>query len=157
MSRSTFSRVGLRSKKTDDDSASVEPGTATVRKGSLVRRIVLLLGVVVLALAAVVGGNAATRKDAYDLKGEVYASGFRIEMVNRANQHLRTVKAGTYRIKIEDKASMHNFHLTGPGVNKSTSVGGVTETTWTVRLKPGTYTYACDAHAQMRKTFRVTR
>ena len=83
------------------------------------RRVVLLLGVVVLALAAVVGGNAATGKSAYDLKGEVYASGFKIEMVNRANQHLKTVKAGTYRIKIEDKASMHNFHLTGPGVNKS--------------------------------------
>jgi plastocyanin len=121
-----------------------------------VKRIVLLLGVVVLALAAVVGGNAATGKSSYDLKGEVYASGFKIEMVNRANQHLKTVKAGTYRIKIEDKASIHNFHLFGPGVNKSTSVGGVTETTWTVRLKPGKYTYACDAHATMRKTFRVT-
>jgi plastocyanin len=121
-----------------------------------VRRAVLLLGVVVLALVAIAAGNAATGKDAYDLKGEVYASGFKIEMVNHANQHLRIVKAGTYRIKIEDKASMHNFHLTGPGVNKSTSVGSVTETTWTVRLKPGKYTYACDAHAQMRQTFRVT-
>jgi plastocyanin len=121
-----------------------------------VRRLGVLLSVVVLALAAVVGGNAATSKSSYDLKGEVYASGFKIEMVNRANQHLKTVKAGTYRIKIEDHASIHNFHLFGPGVNKSTSVGGVTETTWTVRLKPGKYTYACDAHAAMRKTFRVT-
>jgi plastocyanin len=121
-----------------------------------VRRIVLLLGVVVLALAAVVGGNAATGKSSYDLKGEVYASGFKIELVNRANQQLKTVKAGTYRIKIEDKASTHNFHLFGPGVNKSTSVGRVIETTWTVRLKPGKYTYACDAHGQMRGTFRVT-
>jgi plastocyanin len=115
-----------------------------------------VFGVVVLALAAVVGGNAATGKSAYDLKGEVYASGFKIEMANRANQHLKTVKAGTYRIKIEDKASMHNFRLVGPGVNKSTSVGGVTETTWTVRLKPGKYSYSCDAHAMMRGTFRVT-
>jgi plastocyanin len=121
-----------------------------------VSRVVLLLGVVVLALAAVVGGNAATAKSSYDLKGEVYASGFKIEMVNRANQHLKTVKAGTYRIKIEDKASLHNFRLSGPGVNMSTSVAGVTETTWTVRLKPGKYSYSCDAHAQMRGTFRVT-
>jgi plastocyanin len=117
---------------------------------------VLLLGVVVLALAAALGGNAATGKSAYDLKGEVYASGFKIELLNRANQHFKTLKAGTYRIKIEDKALTHNFHLSGPGVNKSTSVGGVTETTWTVRLKPGKYTFACDAHAQMRGTFRVT-
>jgi plastocyanin len=125
-------------------------------RGSLLRKIILLLGVVVLALAAVVGGNAATAKSAYTFKGEVYASGFKIEMVNRADQPLKTVKAGTYRIKIEDKASIHNFHLVGPGVNKSTSVGGVTETTWTVRLKPGKYSYSCDAHAQMRGTFRVT-
>ena len=47
-------------------------------------------------------------------------------------------------------------NLFGPGVNKSTSVGGVVETTWTVRLKPGKYTFVCDAHAQMRGTFRVT-
>jgi plastocyanin len=121
-----------------------------------VGRVLVLLGVAVLALAAVVGGNAATGKSAYDLKGEVYATGFKIELVNRANQRLKTLKAGTYRIKIEDKASTHNFHLFGPGVNKSTSVSGLTETTWSVRLKPGKYTFACDAHAQMRGTFRVT-
>jgi plastocyanin len=117
---------------------------------------IMLLAVVVLALAALVGANGATGKSAYDLKGEVYASGFKIEMVNRADQSLKTVKAGTYRIKIEDKATTHNFHLVGPGVNKSTSVGGVVETIWTVRLKPGKYTFACDAHAAMRGTFRVT-
>jgi plastocyanin len=43
-------------------------------------------------------------------------------------------------------------------VNKSTSIGGTTETTWTVKLKPGKYTFVCDPHAaQMRGTFRVTR
>jgi plastocyanin len=121
-----------------------------------VKKIVLLLAVVVLALAAVIGANAATAKSAYDLRGEVYAAGFKIELVNRADRPLKTVKAGTYRIKIEDKATTHNFHLFGPGVNKSTSVAGVVETTWTVRLKPGTYTFACDAHAAMRGTVRVT-
>jgi plastocyanin len=120
-----------------------------------VKKIVVLLALVVLALVAVVGGNAATGKSAYDLKGEVYSAGFKIEMKNRANQPLKTVKAGTYRIKIEDKASTHDFHLFGPGVNKMTSVAGVVETTWTVRLKPGKYTYACDVHPSMRGTFRV--
>jgi plastocyanin len=128
----------------------------TFERGLSLRNIILLLGVVVVALAAVFGANAATGTSAYAFKGEVYASGFKIEMVNRADHPLKTVKAGTYRIKIEDKASIHNFHLVGPGVNKSTSVGGVTETTWIVRLKPGKYSYSCDAHAQMRGTFRVT-
>ena len=79
------------------------------------RNIILLFGVVMAALVAVLGANAATGKSAYAFKGEVYASGFRIEMVNRAGQTLKKVKAGTYRIKIEDKASIHNFHLVGPG------------------------------------------
>ena len=91
------------------------------------RKIVLFLAVAAVVLAAVAGGNAATGKRAYDLKGEVYVSP-RIEMKNAANQPLKMVKAGTYRIKIEDKASMHNFHLAGPGVNKATSVGRVVET-----------------------------
>jgi plastocyanin len=67
--------------------------------------------------------------------------------------------AGTYKIKIEDKASIHDFHLVGPGVNKSTSVAFVGERIWSVTLKPGKYTYQCDAHAfeGMKGTFRVTR
>jgi hypothetical protein len=120
-------------------------------------KILLPLAVVALALAAVVGGNAAIAKDAYDLKGEVYPN-FKIELQNRAGRDVRTLKAGTYRIKVEDKASIHNFRLNGPGVNKATSIAGVGETIWTVRLRPGKYTYMCDPHAgQMRGSFRVTR
>jgi plastocyanin len=120
------------------------------------RKIAFLLVVVALALAAAVGGDAATARGGYDLKGEVYVS-FKLEMKDSADRSLTTVKAGTYRIKIEDKAKIHNFHLTGPGVNKSTSVGGVAETTWTVRLRPGKYTFLCDAHPDtMRGSFRVT-
>ena len=65
---------------------------------------------------------AETAKDRFDLKGEVYNTNFKIEMKNGANRDLKTVKAGTYRIKIEDKSSIHNFRLIGPGVNKATAV-----------------------------------
>ena len=60
-------------------------------------------------------------------------------------------------IKVEDKSSIHNFHLSGPGVNKTTSVGGTGEKTWTIKLKPGKYTYQCDVHASqgMKGTFKV--
>ena len=116
-----------------------------------------LLGLITLtvALAIVAGGNAHPLKDSFALKGEVYPN-FKIEMKNSSGHRLTRVAAGTYRIKIEDKSPIHNFHLTGPGVNKTTSVGGVSETTWTVTLKAGTYTYMCDPHVgQMRGTFRV--
>src|SRR4051794_20116645 len=55
-----------------------------------------------------------------------------------------TLKAGTYVIKVSDKAVDHNFHLSGPGVNKKTSVTAKTSTTWKVTLKKGKYTYDCD-------------
>jgi plastocyanin len=67
------------------------------------------------------------------------------------------LKAGTYTITVQDEASDHNFHLTGPGLNKSTSVSGEGTTTWKMTLKKGTYTYVCDPHAGfMKGSFTVS-
>jgi plastocyanin len=124
----------------------------------MLQRVSLVLTLLGVALFAVASVSARTGKDKYDLKGEVYGdSQFKIEMKNSANRDLKTVKAGTYRIKIEDKGATHNFHLMGPGVDKSTSIAGKGDTIWTVKLKPGKYTYVCDAHvAAMKGSFRVT-
>jgi len=122
------------------------------------RRILLALGLAGTALALAANGPSATAKDNFQLKGEVYGNAaFKIEMKNAAGRQLKTVKRGTYRIKIEDKATIHNFRLKGPGVNKATSVRRRAETIWTVRLRPGKYTFLCDPHAStMRGSFRVT-
>jgi hypothetical protein len=120
-------------------------------------RFLAMAAVAALALGGTTVAHGAATKDRFALKGEVYAAGFKIEMENRAGRKLTSVKAGTYRIKIEDRATIHNFRLRGPGFNRATSVPGRTETIWTVRLKPGRYTFLCDPHAaQMRGTFRVT-
>jgi plastocyanin len=122
----------------------------------MLRRLLFPLALIALATAvpAAYGHGAAGT-----LTGEVYPDAqFKIDMETASGAKLKTVKAGTYKIKVEDKASIHNFHLTGPGVDKKTSVGGKVETSWTVKLKPGRYTYVCDPHAaQMRGTFRVTK
>jgi plastocyanin len=70
----------------------------------------------------------------------VVGPGFTITM------NKKTVKAGSYTITIQDRASIHDFHLTGPGVNKRTSVAGSGTTKWTVKLKKGTYHFVCDPH-----------
>jgi plastocyanin len=110
---------------------------------------------VVAALAAVLFVVSASAKST-GFVGEV-GPGFSIE-VKKAGKDLKTIKAGTYRIKIEDKASIHNFHLFGPGLNKKTGISFKGETTWTIKLKPGRYTYQCDPHAArgMKGSFRVT-
>jgi plastocyanin len=106
----------------------------------------------IAVLVAAASASAATPK----LVGET-GPGFTIEVKSSAGKDVKSLKAGTYVIKVEDKSSIHNFHLFGPGVNKSTSIDGTGEKTWTVKLKPGTYTYQCDVHASegMKGTFKV--
>ncbi|MCW2976527.1 MAG: hypothetical protein JWM06_1808 [Actinomycetia bacterium] len=121
----------------------------------MLRRLLLPLAILAVSLTAVAVGTAGTQKSS-GLTGEV-GPGFTIE-VKLAGKDLKTIKAGTYAIKVQDKSNVHNFHLSGPGLNKKTAVGTTTETSWTVKLKPGTYTYQCDPHAAMgmKGTFRVT-
>ena len=114
------------------------------------------LTMLIAALGAAVflaSAQAATVR----LTGEV-GPGFSIE-VNKAGKDVKTLKAGKYTIKVEDKASIHNFHLIGRGVNKLTSVEFVGKKTWTVTLKPGKYTFQCDPHAAngMMGSFKVTK
>ena len=99
-------------------------------------------------------GGASTSAE---LDGEV-GPGYDIE-VKQNGQDAESVKAGTYTLKVEDKADIHNFHLIGPGVDKEvTSVPFQGEQTVTVTLQKGTYTYQCDPHASqgMKGTFEVT-
>jgi plastocyanin len=56
---------------------------------------------------------------------------------------------------IADKSNVHNFHLTGPGVNVKTSVTKVGTTTFNVTLKKGTYKFICDPHTFMKGSFTV--
>jgi plastocyanin len=122
----------------------------------MLRRLLLPLALAGVFLAVVATGNASTSKSS-GLVGET-GPGYTIE-VNLNGKDLKTIKAGTYKIKIEDKSSIHNFHLIGKGVNKATTVAFTGEKTWTVKLSPGKYTYQCDIHATqgMKGSFRVTK
>ena len=122
----------------------------------MLRRLLLPLALVGVVLAVAATGNASTSKDS-GLVGET-GPGYTIE-VNLNGKDVKTLKAGTYKIKIEDKSPIHNFHLIGKGVNKSTTVSFTGEKTWTVKLSPGKYTYQCDIHATqgMKGSFRVTK
>ena len=104
-----------------------------------------------LALAAAAQASTPT------LKGEV-GPGFTIE-VKQGGKDVKTLKAGTYKLVVQDKGTIHDFHLIGPGVNKVvTSVPFTGTKTVMVKLKKGTYTYQCDPHAAtgMKGSFKVT-
>jgi hypothetical protein len=69
---------------------------------------------------------------------------------------VRSVSAGTYKVVATDTSKTQNFHLTGPGVNKKTSVRGKGKKTWTVALKPGKYVYKSDKSKKLKRSFTVT-
>jgi plastocyanin len=116
------------------------------------KRIRLTLAVAAaLALVTAAPTGAATTK----LVASV-GPGFTITLT-KGGKKVTTLKPGKYSITVNDKSTFHNFHLTGPGVNKKTTVAFKgTPSPWVVTFKKGTYRYVCDPHAsQMKGSFKV--
>jgi len=112
---------------------------------------IMLAAAAVTAAVFAANATAATPK----LTGLV-ADPVKISLT-QGGKKVTKVKAGKYTIVVKDTASDHNFHLTGPGVNKSTSVAGEGTSTWTVTLKKGTYKFVCDPHSSfMKGSFTVS-
>jgi plastocyanin len=116
---------------------------------------ILLVPVAVIAAAVAWSSLAAA---APPMLVGTTGPGFTITLT-RSGKAVKTVPHGAYTLVVHDKATFHNFHLFGPGVNKVvTTVPFVGTKTITVTLKKGTYTFQCDVHARsgMKHTFRVT-
>ena len=81
--------------------------------------------------------------------------GFNITLTT-GGKKVTKLKDGSYTITVRDKSNIHNFHLTGKGVNKDSGVAAVRTFTWKVTFKKGNYAYVCDPHdSSMKGTFRV--
>jgi plastocyanin len=111
-----------------------------------------------LALAAALLGatdGSAVQSQNVKLVGTV-GPGFSITLEDAQGNRVRNLEPGTYDIEVKDLSEEHNFHLTGPGVDRLTPVGAATTESWTVTLTNGTYRYNCDPHAAtMRGSFTV--
>jgi len=106
----------------------------------------VLAGVAATALVAALPAAAATPT----FNGTV-GPGFTISMSKKPT------KAGKIKLVVDDKSSIHNFHLSGPGVNVKTSVSSTGKKTFTITLKKGTYKFICDPHSStMKGSFKVS-
>jgi copper binding plastocyanin/azurin family protein len=76
--------------------------------------------------------------------------GFTITLKQRGKT-VKLLAPGSYTFVVDDMSNIHNFHLTGPGVNKKTGVGATGKFTWHVTLRRGTYKFVCDPHATIMK------
>ena len=107
----------------------------------------VILATCVASLA--VGGVASAGTAGHTLTGTV---GPEDTITLSAGGHaVSKLQAGSYTIVVRDRAGDHDFHFYGPGVNRTTSVGGTGTVTWHVKLRKGTYRFICDPHATFMK------
>jgi plastocyanin len=115
----------------------------------------LLTGAVAAAALAATGSSTAA--SVKTVTGTV-GPGFTISLTVDGKNVTR-LKAGVpYRFVIRDRADIHDFHLSGPGLDRVlTSVEFVGTKSLVLRLKKGSYSFVCDPHASiMHGRFRVS-
>jgi plastocyanin len=79
-----------------------------------------------------------------------------ISLKTSAGARVKSVAQGKFKVTVSDTSKTQNFHLRGPGVNKTTGIKARAKTTWTLRLKQGKYTYRSDRSRKLRGSFSVT-
>jgi plastocyanin len=121
----------------------------------MTRRIRLLI--LFASLGAVLASPTAAFAQTQRLVANVGQNdAFVISLRTASGGSVDNIAPGTYEIEVNDHSGMHNFHLTGPGVDRRTTEAFVGRETWTVTLQNGRYTFLCDPHpSQMRGTFTV--
>ena len=141
-------------------------------------RIGLVVGLAVMALAVAGcgGGNdsstAAERirrrrmtTDTTDtsaatgtkLIGSVASDDFTITLTTEDGTTVTSLPAGDYTLEIVDKSDIHNFHMTGTGVDVMSEVGSQEDEDYPITLTAGSYHYQCDPHSStMNGDFEVT-
>jgi hypothetical protein len=108
---------------------------------------------VALAIAIAIAAPAAAAPKT--VQGSV-GPGFTIEL-ELGGRKVTRLTQGPYRFVINDRSSIHDFHLTGPGLNRIlTTVDFVGTKSVVLTLKKGVYKYVCDPHSElMHGSFRV--
>jgi Copper binding proteins, plastocyanin/azurin family len=104
---------------------------------------ILLAGVAIVAIlsVAVSVAIAAPQK----LLG-TDGPGFTISM-KAGGKSVKALKKGTYSLTVNDKSSIHNFVLEGPGIDRAiTTVSGTGSKTVTIKLRAGKYKFYCKPH-----------
>ena len=135
-------------------------------------RIGIVVGLVILALAvAGCGGDdeesagtdaetTTTTTTASETGAVLNASvgpGFEISLATEDGQAVETLTAGSYTLLTNDQSDIHNFHLTGDGVDVDTGVSDQGTGSFDITVSAGTYDFVCDPHASsMNGSFEVS-
>jgi hypothetical protein len=110
-------------------------------------RKVLILLVAAAVVGAVLVAGASAKRSATPMLTGTDGPGFTIDL-KMNGKAVKTLKAGTYKVVIHDKASLHGWSLDGPhGFAKDiAAVPFIGTKTVTLKLKAGKYKFYCPAH-----------
>ena len=125
----------------------------------------LAVGAAALVTAAGCGGSSSSGRAAptgppqhpKSLVGTVGKNdAFTISLTDDTGATISNLAAGTYQLLVHDDSGLHNFHISGSGVDDKTDVPKAETKTFTITVKPGTYTFLCDSHpSTMKGSFTV--
>jgi NitT/TauT family transport system substrate-binding protein len=100
-------------------------------------------------MAALVPASIAT---GLTLQGTVTGNSIGLKLDGK---QFKSLRLGSYTFVVSDRSARQNFHLKGPGLNKSTGTRQVGRLSFTTKLAKGRYTYASDANPSLRGSFTV--
>jgi len=109
--------------------------------------LVRLASLTCLLLAALIPASGAGAQSAVLEATMGTNDAFIISLKDASGAKVTHLDAGTYTINVHDESPEHNFHLTGPGVDRATVVENTGDETWTVTFADGLYRFQCDPHA----------
>lgn len=117
----------------------------------------LPIAVAALASALVIAAAVARAAPAPKTVRGTVGPGFTINLTLGGKRVTSLKKGVRYRFLISDRSGIHDFHLTGPGLNRVLTGVAFTGTKSVVlTLKKGTYRFVCDPHFDsMHGSFRV--
>ena len=113
-------------------------------------RIALIATVAACLVAAAPSSAVPTKQTDGQLVGSV-GPGFTISLKDASGANVTHLDAGTYTLLVHDLSDIHNFHLSGPGVNVTTDVIGTGDQTFTINVTDGVYDFQCDVHPTLMK------
>jgi plastocyanin len=116
-----------------------------------------LAAFVLVGAAALAASTIASAAPAAQMVKGTVGPGFTITLT-LGGKKVTKLKAGRYRFVIDDRAAIHDFHLSGPGLNRVLTTVGFTGTrSVLLTLRKGAYRYFCDPHASfMKGAFKAT-
>jgi plastocyanin len=109
----------------------------------------IAIAVAASGAAPALAAHAPAASTPVTLRGTV-GPGFTINLTLAGRKVTHLKRGVRYRLVVADRSSIHNFHLTGPGLDRVITTVGFTGTKNLVfTARRGSYRYVCDPHSAL--------